>query len=293
MIWHSIEIWLLLLLVFVAGCLLGSLLYLLIAETRLAPAQEAVADGVGHVIDRVRLRLGLAATWRTRQRARMVSHAGEAYRDYPDREPLRRIGPPPAVHAEEPAALGPIEDIEAALAGHDAEPDYPDQDWHEPPVEVDPDWHAEEVWTEEEEAEVAAIVAPDELLPEPLPEVVPAPVVEELPAMRPAGLTSPRNGVPDDLQRIRGIGKKNEELLNTLGIFHFGQIAAWTPAELRWVGLQIKFPERIERDDWIGQATVLASGGRTGYIKAEDRQRAAEEEAVAEELRAAARGEAG
>ena len=30
-------------------------------------------------------------------------------------------------------------------------------------------------------------------------------------------------------------GKRNEELLNSLGIYHFGQIAAWTPAEARWV----------------------------------------------------------
>ena len=90
------------------------------------------------------------------------------------------------------------------------------------------------------------------------------------------GLPGPRNGVPDDLQRIRGIGRRNEELLNDLGIFHFGQIAAWTPAEARWVGAFLAFPERIERDDWIGQATILASGGSTGYVKGADRRKAKE-----------------
>jgi predicted flap endonuclease-1-like 5' DNA nuclease len=97
---------------------------------------------------------------------------------------------------------------------------------------------------------------------------------ENLVAKRPAGLLSPRNGVPDHLQRIRGIGKGNEELLNSLGIFHFGQIAAWTPAEARWVAAQMPFPERIERDDWVGQATILASGGQTGYVKSAERRRA-------------------
>jgi predicted flap endonuclease-1-like 5' DNA nuclease len=98
----------------------------------------------------------------------------------------------------------------------------------------------------------------------------------DLPAMRPAGLPAPRNGVPDDLQRIRGVGRRNEQLLNSLGIFHFGQIAAWTPAEARWVAAFLAFPERIERDDWIGQATILASGGKTGYVKS--RRKEAEEE---------------
>jgi len=96
--------------------------------------------------------------------------------------------------------------------------------------------------------------------------------------MRPLTLPGPRNGVPDNLQRIRGIGQKNEELLNGLGIFHFGQIAAWTPAEARWVANHLAFPERIERDDWVGQAIILATGGNTGYVKAAERRRNAEDE---------------
>jgi predicted flap endonuclease-1-like 5' DNA nuclease len=90
---------------------------------------------------------------------------------------------------------------------------------------------------------------------------------------RPVCLSEPRNGVPDNLQRIMGIGERNEARLNQLGIFHFGQIAAWTPAEMRWIGAQLAFPERIERDDWVGQAIVLASGGDTGETKSADRRR--------------------
>ena len=91
----------------------------------------------------------------------------------------------------------------------------------------------------------------------------------------PAGLSAPRGGVPDNLQRIKGIGKRNEELLNSLGIYHFGQIAAWTPGEMRWIGQYLAFPERIERDDWVGQAMVLASGSDTGFEKSAERRRQA------------------
>ncbi|MBN9021476.1 MAG: hypothetical protein J0H08_05155 [Rhizobiales bacterium] len=118
----------------------------------------------------------------------------------------------------------------------------------------------------------------DAALPEPVAPPVPPPVAPsppartrhadpDLPAMPPLTLPGPRNGVPDNLQKIRGIGRKNEELLNSLGIFHFGQIAAWTPAEARWVASHLSFPERIERDDWIGQAIVFATGGDTGIAK--------------------------
>ena len=109
-------------------------------------------------------------------------------------------------------------------------------------------------------------------------EDIAAAAVADQNAMRPMGLPGPRSGIPDDLQRIRGIGRRIEEVLNDLGIFHFGQIAAWTPAEARWVGAFLAFPERIERDDWIGQATILASGGSTGYVKGADRRKPKEQE---------------
>jgi predicted flap endonuclease-1-like 5' DNA nuclease len=130
----------------------------------------------------------------------------------------------------------------------------------------DPDW--------EEDAGVAGAVEDAADATAALPALP-----EDNTMMRPAGLSAPRSGVPDNLQRIRGIGRRNEELLHSLGIFHFGQIAAWTPAEARWVGAHLAFPERIERDDWIGQAIVLASGGETEYVKAvAERQKAAERE---------------
>ncbi len=90
-------------------------------------------------------------------------------------------------------------------------------------------------------------------------------------ADKPTGLTAPRGGVADDLKRIRGIGKQNEGRLHGLGIWHFDQIAAWTKPEIVWVGHFLAFPGRIEREDWVPQAKVLATGAETEFSKRIDK----------------------
>jgi predicted flap endonuclease-1-like 5' DNA nuclease len=82
---------------------------------------------------------------------------------------------------------------------------------------------------------------------------------------RPAGLAAPRGGVADDLKLIRGIGKQNEGRLHGLGIWHFDQIAAWTPDNALWVGSYLAFPGRIEREEWVPQAQQLAAGVETAF----------------------------
>lgn len=82
---------------------------------------------------------------------------------------------------------------------------------------------------------------------------------------RPLGLAGPRGGRPDDLKLIRGIGKQNEGRLHGLGIWHFDQIASWTEANALWVGSYLAFPGRIEREEWISQATDLAAGKDTAF----------------------------
>jgi predicted flap endonuclease-1-like 5' DNA nuclease len=88
---------------------------------------------------------------------------------------------------------------------------------------------------------------------------------------RPRGLVAARDGRADDLKRIKGIGPQNEARLNALGIWHFDQIAAWTPANSRWVGAFLAFPGRIEREHWLDQAAVLATGGMTEFAKRVDK----------------------
>jgi len=90
-----------------------------------------------------------------------------------------------------------------------------------------------------------------------------APVDEDaLDGERPRPLNSP-NGVADDLKKISGVGPKLEEKLNGLGIYHYSQIAAFTPENIAWVDGYLSFKGRITRDDWINQAGTLmsANGG--------------------------------
>ena len=90
---------------------------------------------------------------------------------------------------------------------------------------------------------------------------------ESIIAARPPGLPAPNGGKKDDLKRISGIGRVNEGKLNELGIFHFSQIGAWTPAHAKWVNSHLSFPGRIQREKWISQSRQLASGGDTEFSK--------------------------
>jgi predicted flap endonuclease-1-like 5' DNA nuclease len=86
-----------------------------------------------------------------------------------------------------------------------------------------------------------------------------APAAEPVQGTPPPALSSPE-GDPDDLQKISGIGPGIEKTLHGLGIYHFRQIAQFTPDNVAWVDQRLRFRGRIEREDWIGQARKLASG---------------------------------
>ncbi len=79
-------------------------------------------------------------------------------------------------------------------------------------------------------------------------------------------LSAPQ-GEPDDLKLISGVGPKLEEKLNNLGIYHFSQIANFTPEDIEKVDNELNFKGRIEREDWLGQAKILAAGGETEFSK--------------------------
>ncbi|MBY3471538.1 5' DNA nuclease [Rhizobium laguerreae] len=69
-------------------------------------------------------------------------------------------------------------------------------------------------------------------------------------------------GKTDDLKLIAGIGPKQEQVLNAKGIRSFAEIAAWTDEEIDRFDTELGFNGRILRDDWTGQAKVLAGRGR-------------------------------
>jgi predicted flap endonuclease-1-like 5' DNA nuclease len=96
----------------------------------------------------------------------------------------------------------------------------------------------------------------------------PAEEVAEDVGRKPAMLDAPRDGAPDDLKRIGGIGETLEAALNARGIYHFDQIAAWTPEEVAWIDAHlVEFRGRCTRDDWVGQARQLAGGGHTDFSR--------------------------
>jgi large subunit ribosomal protein L21 len=68
-------------------------------------------------------------------------------------------------------------------------------------------------------------------------------------------------GEPDDLKKILGVGPVLEGKLNELGIYHFWQVAKFEQRDIDLVNDATAFPGRIERDEWIDQAKVLADGG--------------------------------
>ena len=68
-------------------------------------------------------------------------------------------------------------------------------------------------------------------------------------------MDEPRGGMPDDLTRIPGVGPVIEKKLHDNGVFHFDQIMAWGPEEIAYMDDQLSFKGRIERDDWIAQAS--------------------------------------
>ena len=85
---------------------------------------------------------------------------------------------------------------------------------------------------------------------------------------RPKALEAALDGKADDLKQIKGVGPKLEKLLNSLGFFHFDQIANWSAAEVAWVDDNLEgFKGRVSRDNWVDQAKQLASGKETEFSK--------------------------
>ena len=75
----------------------------------------------------------------------------------------------------------------------------------------------------------------------------------------------------DDLKSIRGIGVLIEKKLQSLGITRWTQIANWTQPDIDRVSNVLDFKGRIEREQWVEQARILAGGGMTEFSRRTDR----------------------
>lgn len=82
---------------------------------------------------------------------------------------------------------------------------------------------------------------------------------------RPAGIEKP--AVVDDLKLISGVGPKIEDILHSLGIYTFAQVAVWNDDHRGWVDSYLNFKGRIDRDEWVRQADALHRGGVEEYIR--------------------------
>lgn len=109
--------------------------------------------------------------------------------------------------------------------------------------------------------ETAVLEAPVEIkAPATAAPVEAKPVLEPEDFRRPAEMEKPET--PDDLKAISGIGPKLEQVLNSLGIWTYEQVAAWNEAEIAWLDDYLQFKGRIDRDGWIGQAAEFAKGSK-------------------------------
>ncbi|MCX5493563.1 hypothetical protein OSH11_02475 [Kaistia dalseonensis] len=210
MILHAAELWAVLALCFLFGCLVGSLLNRAVALTGAAASQTRIIHGIDLVIRVLEWRI---LPWRNREPV-----------------PLPQVVPvPPPNFSHLP------EELVVTL----------------PPPE--------------ERLLPAELLEPVAMASEPTPLATdPAKLAEALARAdgaghRPLPLAGPRGGVADDLAAIKGLGKRHAARLASVGIFHFSQIAAWTPQEIAWVAAFLDVGDTIVSKDWVGQSTRVAS----------------------------------
>ena len=82
---------------------------------------------------------------------------------------------------------------------------------------------------------------------------------------KPTMLKAAQGSGADDLKKIKGIGPKLEKLLNSLGFFHFDQVASWSENELAWVDENLEgFKGSATRHNWVVQAKELMTSQQAG-----------------------------
>jgi NADH-quinone oxidoreductase subunit E len=64
----------------------------------------------------------------------------------------------------------------------------------------------------------------------------------------------------DDLKRISGIGPKLEQVLNSMGVRRYADVASWSDKDVQRIDTQLGFGGRIARDGWVEQAKALMKG---------------------------------
>lgn len=89
-----------------------------------------------------------------------------------------------------------------------------------------------------------------------------APAEEAVKLVAPKAKPAARSRKVDDLKLVAGIGPKLEQVLKQKGIRTFADVAAWSEDDVARFDAELGVDGRILRDDWVGQAKVLATRGR-------------------------------
>jgi predicted flap endonuclease-1-like 5' DNA nuclease len=176
----------------------------------------------------------------------------------PEPEPVTEPEPLPVAVAE-PV----VEPLVVAEAEPDIEPIAEPEPVVEPVVVADPEAVADP-GTEVEPEPVLAL-SPEPIAAEPIaaePIAEPEPELAAIPVVIPAQVDKP---IPDDLERIEGIGPVLGRALNKAGIFTYAQLAATDDGTLRQAieAQGHKFAPSIVT--WARQAQLLADGDEEGF----------------------------
>lgn len=87
------------------------------------------------------------------------------------------------------------------------------------------------------------------------------------------GFKKPK-GAADNLKLIQGVDETLEKRLNQLGLIRIEQIANLTDEEIAQIEEALKLKERIEREDWTGQARKLMAELTTGEVSTQEEDKA-------------------
>ena len=173
-----------------------------------------------------------------------------AFEPEPDPAPQLDAEPDPFAFQAEPAPLAEIEPDSVAFQTGATPAGEAVQEPEASPAEPDLTANPQVSATTQEASADAAPPAP-----EPDGQFAAEPVTVE----RPEAADEPRSDSErDDLTRIEGIGPRIQDVLNSVGIYRFQQIASWTPANEAWVDDYLSFSGRVGREGWVAQAKALA-----------------------------------
>ena len=184
-----------------------------------------------------------------------------------DAAPAAQVVMPPAV-SDALGGMGEIvaraaqDEVEEARAVEVAPPPPPPPPASVPEQKPEPEVIAEPAIIPELEEVPAPAQIEEEVQ---APDAVSEPAPEPEPEPEPAPELAPTS-TADDLAKIKGLGRKLQALLPTLGLSTYAQIAALSEADLAALDPKLgPFAGRPTRDGWVEQAKYLAAGDVAGF----------------------------